>query len=204
MVLTSHTYQESTKKDDYSKRRQKRDGDAYGLTNLLLIINNWGFVRDTQHSDKVRECTPADFQIQLKLASTAFKNPSNPEAEFSFDKQAANFPYESFLQLMKNAGLKKFLQEIKDLYVKTEGPLDIDLDEDNLASGVAESQSKKYSQLFEDSTDDEESVVTIRGVGKKRGPTIEDEDEELAPPIINSRKRGKRCHTQQRSPHPLI
>lgn len=201
MVLTCHTFKES-KKDDYNKRKNKRESETYGLSNLLLIVNNWGFVRDTQHSDKVRQCTPADFQVQLKLASTAFKNPANPDAEFAFDKQSANFPYESFLQLMKNAGLKKFLHEIKELYEKTEGSLDLESDDDTTAE--PKKSGENGEQLFDESTDDEEPVVTIRGIGKKRAQVLEDEEDEVSPVSVNSRKRGKRCLTAQSNPQHLI
>ena len=201
MVLTSHTYKES-KKEDYSKRKNKREGDTFGLTNLLLIVNNWGFVRDNQHTANVRECTPADFQIQLKLSSSAFKNPSNPDAEFAFDKQSANFPYESFLQLMKNSGLQKFLQEIKELYEKTEGPLDLEL-------GFVEAEPQKQrnganNKEDDDNDDDEEPVVTIRGIGKKRAQILEDEEDELQASQLNSKKRVKRCPAPHNSPHSLI
>jgi hypothetical protein len=48
--------------------------------------------------------------VQLKLSSTAFKSPSNPNSgKFSFDKQGVNFPYDSFEQVMKSNLTKAFV-----------------------------------------------------------------------------------------------
>ena len=118
------------------------------------------------------------------MASTAFKIPANPDAEFAFDKQSANFPYKSFLQLMRNAGLKKFLHKIKELHEKTEGPLDLESD-DKDDTAEHKKSAENGEQLFDESTDDEEPVVTIRGIGKKRAQVLEDEEDKV-PPILEN------------------
>ena len=122
--LTSHVYpivRKNLEEEGKKNKRGKPAAESSGMTNLLLIINNWSFVRDTQLQAMVKKCTPADFQVQLKLTSTAFRNASNPDCEFPFDKQAANFPYESFLQLHQSSGLKRFIRELKETYEDVEG-----------------------------------------------------------------------------------
>jgi len=122
--LTSHVYpivRKNLEEEGKKNKRGKPAAESSGMTNLLLIINNWNFVRDTQLQAMVKKCTPADFQVQLKLTSTAFRNASNPDCEFPFDKQAANFPYESFLQLHQSSGLKRFVRELKETYEDVEG-----------------------------------------------------------------------------------
>ena len=122
--LTSHVYpivRKNLEEEGKKNKRGKPAAESSGMTNLLLIINNWNFVRDTQLQAMVKKCTPADFQVQLKLTSTAFRNASNPDCEFPFDKQAANFPYESFLQLHQSSGLKRFIRELKETYEDVEG-----------------------------------------------------------------------------------
>ena len=122
--LTSHVYpivRKNLEEEGKKNKRGKPAAESSGMTNLLLIINNWNFVRDTQLQAMVKKCTPADFQVQLKLTSTAFRNASNPDCEFPFDKQAANFPYESFLQLHQSSGLKRFVRELRETYEDVEG-----------------------------------------------------------------------------------
>ena len=127
MVLTNHNFVEKQNFDFGDSRKRNRPGEFAnaknhsGLSQLVLIVNNWGFVRDTQHDNKVRPCTPSDFQVQLKLSSSAFRTAANPDCEFPFDKQAANFPYDSFEQVMKSLITKKFVRDVKNMYEETEG-----------------------------------------------------------------------------------
>ena len=127
MRLTSHVFPLKKSGDEGSSngrnRKNSSKSEALGITNLLLIINNWNFVRDNQNDSKVKKCSPADFQVQLKLSSTAFRNVTNPDCEFPFDKQAANFPYDSFLQLYKSNELRKFIREVRETYLAFEGIL---------------------------------------------------------------------------------
>jgi hypothetical protein len=135
MVLTSHNFAAKAETGDYKRRGRGSDetvaGKATsGLSQLVLIVNNWGFVRDTQHDSKVRPCTVSDFQVQLKLSSSAFRNALNPDCQYPFDKQAANFPYDSFEQILKSNLTKSFITEVKGLYEETEGPIASDYDSD--------------------------------------------------------------------------
>ena len=188
--LTSHVYpivRKNLEEEGKKNKRGKPAAESSGMTNLLLIINNWNFVRDTQLQAMVKKCTPADFQVQLKLTSTAFRNASNPDCEFPFDKQAANFPYESFLQLHQSSGLKRFVRELKETYEDVEG---ISLEGD------------------EEEEEEEEEEVVVAKLLSKRNTLSELESEAEASlsgeeveavsvlPAGPSRKRGlKRCQS---------
>ena len=188
--LTSHVYpivRKNLEEEGKKNKRGKPAAESSGMTNLLLIINNWNFVRDTQLQAMVKKCTPADFQVQLKLTSTAFRNASNPDCEFPFDKQAANFPYESFLQLHQSSGLKRFIRELKETYEDVEGiSLEGDEEEEEEEEGeevVAKLLSKRntLSEL------ESEAEASLSG---------EEVEAVSVLPAGPSRKRGlKRCQS---------
>ena len=134
MVITSHKF-EGIKPADSSKggkRSNNRDEPKVGLTNLVLIVNNWQFVRDVQKDAKCRGCTVSDFQVQLKLSSLAFRNASNPDCSFPFDKHAANFPFDSFVSVMTSPIVSKYVKDVKEMYIETEGPFDDDDDDESV------------------------------------------------------------------------
>ena len=150
MVLTNHNF---TSKNLESGDLQKRKGsgessnkNTSGLSQLVLIVNNWGFVRDTQHDSRVRPCTVSDFQVQLKLSSSAFRTAANPDSQFPFDKQAANFPYDSFEQLLKSSLTKSFVREVKSLYEETEGPIASDSDSEDNKSADNEGEEEEEEE----------------------------------------------------------
>ena len=169
MVITSHKF-EGIKPADASsrggKRSNNRDEPKVGLTNLVLIVNNWQFVRDVQKDAKCRGCTVSDFQVQLKLSSTAFRNAANPDCAFPFDKHAANFPFESFVSVMTSPIVNKYVKDVKEMYIETEGPFDDDDDDDD-----------------NDEDDNNESVdVDVTIVRKRRrvnkAAVLDDDDDE--------------------------
>ena len=188
--LTSHVYsivRKNLEEEGKKNKRGKPAAESSGMTNLLLIINNWNFVRDTQLQAMVKKCTPADFQVQLKLTSTAFRNASNPDCEFPFDKQAANFPYKSFLQLHQSSGLKRFIRELKETYEDVEG-ISLEGDEE------------------EEEEEEEEEVVakllskrnTLSELESEAEASLSGEEVEAVSvlPAGPSRKRGlKRCQS---------
>ena len=186
--LTSHVYpivRKNAEEEGKKNKRGKPVAESSGMTNLLLIINNWNFVRDTQLQAMVKKCTPADFQVQLKLTSTAFRNASNPDCEFPFDKQAANFPYESFLQLHQSSGLKRFVRELKETYEDVEGiSLEGDEEEEEEEEGVV---AKLLSQRNTLSELESEAEASLSG---------EEVEAVSVLPAGPSRKRGlKRCQS---------
>ena len=187
--LTSHVYpivRKNLEEEGKKNKRGKPAAESSGMTNLLLIINNWNFVRDTQLQAMVKKCTPADFQVQLKLTSTAFRNASNPDCEFPFDKQAANFPYESFLQLHQSSGLKRFIRELKETYEDVEG-ISLEGDEEEEEEEEGEEVAKLLSKRNTLSELESEAEASLSG---------EEVEAVSVLPAGPSRKRGlKRCQS---------
>ena len=187
--LTSHVYpivRKNLEEEGKKNKRGKPAAESSGMTNLLLIINNWNFVRDTQLQAMVKKCTPADFQVQLKLTSTAFRNASNPDCEFPFDKQAANFPYESFLQLHQSSGLKRFVRELKETYEDVEG-ISLEGDEEEEEEEEGEEVAKLLSKRNTLSELESEAEASLSG---------EEVETVSVLPAGPSRKRGlKRCQS---------
>ena len=187
--LTSHVYpivRKNLEEEGKKNKRGKPAAESSGMTNLLLIINNWNFVRDTQLQAMVKKCTPADFQVQLKLTSTAFRNASNPDCEFPFDKQAANFPYESFLQLHQSSGLKRFVRELKETYEDVEG-ISLEGDEEEEEEEEEEVVAKLLSKRNTLSELESEAEASLSG---------EEVEAVSVLPAGPSRKRGlKRCQS---------
>jgi hypothetical protein len=189
--LTSHVYpivRKNLEEEGKKNKRGKPAAESSGMTNLLLIINNWNFVRDTQLQAMVKKCTPADFQVQLKLTSTAFRNASNPDCEFPFDKQAANFPYESFLQLHQSSGLKRFIRELKETYEDVEG---ISLEGDEEEEGEEAEEEEVVAKLLSKRN-------TLSELESEAEASLSGEEVEAVSvlPAGPSRKRGlKRCQS---------
>lgn len=190
LVLTSHNYEvqqqqqqvlkTSRKRASSSSEKAKADHAERGVSNLVLIVNNWGFVREVQHKADVRLCTPSDFQVQLKLSSTAFRSSANPDCEFPFDKQAANFPFDSFMQLHQSAAIKKFIGEVRAQYEALEGPFPDEAEEEEDEEEIGHRRLKidLRNQNAEDDGEEEE----------------EEEEEVFKKP---QRVRGKKCLSGQ-------
>ena len=125
MVLASHNYSIGKVGEDRGKRKNS-SVQQMGLSQLVLIVNNWSFVRDNQHSSNVRQCQLSDFQVQLKISSSAFKNRSNPSVDFHFDKNAANFPYDSFVQVMRSGLTKSYIRDVRQMYEESEPTITVE------------------------------------------------------------------------------
>ena len=120
MVLTNHRF-DLKKKETYGKKSRKTQ-EKKGLSQLVLIVNNWAFVRDNQDKADVENCALKDFQVQLKLSSSAFRGPNNSDKIYAFDRNGASFPLYGFMQLLKSATVQKFVANVKQLFEKFEGP----------------------------------------------------------------------------------
>ena len=184
MVLTSHQFKIPAAVG--KKRDNKSENVEYGNTRLMLIVNNWGFVRDTQHEPKVRQCVLSDFQVQLKLTSLAFRNPQNPDTEFPFDKQAANFPYDSFVQVMRSKLTRDFIADVRSMYEETEGKFINDEPDDDDAEEATAVPAKKPRKIINRINDEDENDGGI--------DTAEESTEETGPStqiveIVHQRKR---------------
>ena len=77
-------------------------------TKLILIVSNWGFVRDNKDIPEKRRCTVHDVAIGLKLASSSFRpqgsasGTKNSTCPYDFDSHGATIPYPAFLSLIKD------------------------------------------------------------------------------------------------------
>ena len=185
MVLTSHQFKIPAAVG--KKRDNKSENVEYGNTRLMLIVNNWGFVQDTQHEPKVRQCVLSDFQVQLKLTSSAFRNPQNPDTEFPFDKQAANFPYDSFVQVMRSKLTRDFIADVRSMYEETEGKFvnnEPDDDEDTVAAaGVPAKKPRKIINRINDEDENDGGIDTAEESTEETGPSTQIVE------IVHQRKR---------------
>ena len=105
-----------------------------------------------------------DFQVQLKLSSSAFRNASNPDCAFPFDKHAANFPFDSFVSVMTLPIVNKYVKDVKEMYIETEGPFDDDDDNND-----------------NDNESVDIDVTIVRNAKRRRGNKAVLEDEDTVP-----------------------
>lgn len=84
-------------------KQQAEKKESFVVSKLVLVISNWGFVRDQEGAAKFKKCTPHDVSIGLKLDSTAFR-PADKSVVKShyFDRNGASIPYPAFLSLLKD------------------------------------------------------------------------------------------------------
>lgn len=88
-------------KSTYEGKNKKNE--TFVASKLVLVISNWGFVRDQEGNPKFQKCTPHDVSIGFKLDSTAFRpaDKSIVKPRY-FDRNGASIPYPAFLSLMKD------------------------------------------------------------------------------------------------------
>ena len=186
MVLASHNYEiGNASSEDSNKKRKGSSVKQTGLSQLVLIVNNWSFVRDYQHHSKVRECQLSDFQVQLKISSSAFKNRQSPSIDFHFDKNAANFPYDSFVQIMRSGLTKSFIADVRQMYEETEPPITV---EEELPAPIAvekptdcvliPSAHVPLKKKKKNEDDDTNTVGSASGAVSSESEEEEDEDEQ--------------------------
>ena len=186
MVLASHNYEiGNPSSEDSNKKRKGSSVKQTGLSQLVLIVNNWNFVRDHQHHSKVRECQLSDFQVQLKISSSAFKNRQSPSIDFHFDKNAANFPYDSFVQIMRSGLTKSFIADVRQMYEETEPPITV---EEELPAPIAvekptdcvliPSAHVPLKKKKKNEDDDTNTVGSASGAVSYESDEEEDEDEQ--------------------------
>jgi hypothetical protein len=89
------------------------------LSQFVLTISNWHFVRDAQNVKVLPVCAIKDCVIGLKLSSSAFKPQSleHADGEYHFDKNRLLMPYTVFLDFMSSIEFKKdFMDLVKKEY----------------------------------------------------------------------------------------
>lgn len=103
---------------------------AWGANNsaekshLLIVLSNYIWLRE--HSDNKDElhCTPNDFRVTLKLASTGFSpvgktskesSSSSTGHQYSFDTSGASFELGEFLEFTSSKQLEAFISRVRKL-----------------------------------------------------------------------------------------
>ncbi len=111
------------------------------LSQFVLTISNWHFVRDAQNVKVLPVCAIKDCVIGLKLSSSAFKSQSLDHAddgEYHFDKNGLLMPYTVFLDFMSSIEFKKdFMDLVKKEYEHRGNKIDNDDNESAIAAILA-------------------------------------------------------------------
>ena len=89
----------------------------------MLIVSNWGFVRDNKDFPSKVRCTPHDVAIGFKLASSQFRptgaagGTKNSTCPYDFDAHGATLPFPAFLSLIKDSAFTEdFIRKIRRRY----------------------------------------------------------------------------------------
>ena len=89
----------------------------------MLIVSNWGFVRDNKDFPSKVRCTPHDVAIGFKLASSQFRptgaagGTKNSTCPYDFDAHGATLPFPAFLSLIKDSSFTEdFIRKIRRRY----------------------------------------------------------------------------------------
>ena len=111
------------------------------MSQFVLTISNWHFVRDAQNVKVLPVCAIKDCVIGLKLSSSAFKPQSLEHAddgEYHFDKNGLLMPYTVFLDFMSSIEFKKdFMDLVKNEYENRGNKIDNDDNESAIAAILA-------------------------------------------------------------------
>ena len=128
--ISSHQFVE--KKSDKSEQTHTSE--------LVLLLDNYHFVRDDFKFPKMPPCTVDDCSVSFKLSSTTFKpSAPNPEAvaaadsacltrpaaevasQYYFDKNGASIPFPAFRQLLRDKEFVSYMENVKRQYEKDLG-----------------------------------------------------------------------------------
>ena len=157
IVISSHSFVENNKDKKTTTKH---------LSELVVTISNWHYVRDNLSNPRINKCTLADCAIGLKLSSSVFKPASVVASEASrdnpyyFDRNGATIPYDAFFALLHQLDFEEFLNHVKRRYETTAGPLALNAEEEDLAghpacSQVAQNQEEEVEEEEEEEEGDE-------------------------------------------------
>ena len=117
------------------------------MSQFVLTISNWHFVRDAQNVKVLPVCAIKDCVIGLKLSSSAFKPQSLEHAddgEYHFDKNGLLMPYTVFLDFMSSIEFKKdFMDLVKTEYENRGNKIDNDDNESAIAAILANAAERE-------------------------------------------------------------
>ena len=134
------------------------------MSQFVLTISNWHFVRDAQNVKVLPVCAIKDCVIGLKLSSTAFKPPSSDHADgdYHFDKNGLLMPYTVFLDFMSSIEFKQdFMDLVKKEYEQRGNKIDNDDNESAVAAILANAAERETEITKQREAAEEEYLNTL-------------------------------------------
>lgn len=177
--------------------RQKRDGvDKTHTSELVLIINNWHFVKDNHTKTHVPPCRPDDCSVQIKISSTVFKSESQLLAggsdlveaadngeQFFFDKNGIIVPYSAFKDLLTDVDFQQYLGRVQQQF-----------EEDSGTPTWLDEEDEEHFMPFVEFNHDVQSSQRGRGElsdqDQEKEEEAEEEDDQEGPPHKIAKKGG--------------
>ena len=140
----------------------RRPREELHLSELILSLTNFWFIRKHQENRKPVEATPKDLHASLKIASTLFKSPQANPAKFNrrdhyFDKNGLIVPYPALQALLADDDFAAYLKAIKQKYED-----DVDDDDDVDAHLLTEEEARELEGECRKLTDEEEEELLSR------------------------------------------
>jgi len=114
------------------------------LSQFVLTISNWHFVRDIQNFKVLPVCAIKDCVIGLKLSSTAFKPQSlgHSDGKYHFDKNGLLMPYTVFLDFISSIKFD-FMDLVKQEFENRGNKIDNDDNESAIAAILAKAVERE-------------------------------------------------------------
>ena len=175
--------------------KQKRDNvEKTHTSELVLIINNWHFVKDNHTKTNVPPCRPDDCSVQIKISSTVFKSESQAGSsdlaeasanseEYFFDKNGIIIPFPAFKDLLSNRDFQFYLGKVKQQFEEDTG-VPAWLEEEN------EEHFLGFAALNEDVQSSQRVRSYLGGVDQEEEEEEEAEAEEADGPPNKVAKKG--------------
>lgn len=176
--------------------KQKRDNvEKTHTSELVLIINNWHFVKDTHTKTVVPPCRPDDCSVQIKISSTVFKSEAQllssgsdlldtneTGEEFFFDKNGTIIPFPAFKELITSKDFQFYLKKVKEQF-----------DEDSGSSTwIDHEEAEEHVDFLSNVQSSQGPRGYLGGPTEKEGQEEEeeDEDDENEPAAKVAKKNG--------------
>jgi hypothetical protein len=144
-VLSQHVTSNASSEGS-GARKTSKDGQKNIVSQYVLGISNWHYVRD-HSAEKTKElvCTAADIQIYIKLSSDIFRSSKQEgekgELEFAFDRNSACFTYASLISLLRSEDFSALCKSARIKYELKEGPMQKPVDEIDVEAELAAATS---------------------------------------------------------------
>lgn len=150
-ILSTHEYQ------DTKNRWQK--------SNVVLIVNNWKFVKDLDAAAPAPLCQLKNWSIELKISSTTFRSPTSQREpylsedgrELWFDRNGVCMSYDGFMGLLNHPEFIQYMAHVKNLYeMHTAEDTSPTEEEENRSGSIANAKKQlKFAEETQSTTEDE-------------------------------------------------